>query len=77
MLGSLNFTLLETHACCLVLRDARQRRAPRDEVGWVSRPPYGLTAATHSISISMAGFGSATTTQVVRAGYGAGPKADA
>src|SRR5260221_7079945 len=33
--------------------------------------------ATHSISISIAGFGSALTTQVVRAGEGGGPNAEA
>src|ERR1700686_2813292 len=33
--------------------------------------------ATHSISISIAGLGSALTTQVVRAGNGGGPNAEA
>src|ERR1700716_2180959 len=48
-----------------------------------ANPPHGLAGqrpardATHSISISIAGFGSAWTTQVVRAGYGGGPKAEA
>lgn len=43
----------------------------------VALTPQCLKEPTASISISIAGFGSATTTQVVRAGYGAGPNADA
>jgi hypothetical protein len=66
----------------LVHRDCCCSEAKQRVVGWVEQSEthptaYAFSAATPSISISIFGSGSACTTQVVRAGYGAGPNAPA
>ena len=47
------------------------------DIPFQGRHDHFFNCATHSISINIFGSGSAATTQVVRAGYGAGPNADA